>query len=260
MYEDLMKNECRTPAILLVNPQMGENIGATARAMQNFGLNDLRLVAPRDPWPNPRAYDMAVNAKSLLDSVKIAPTLAEAAADLHRLYATTSRGRDMVKEVLLVADAAPRWVAEMAAGARVGLVFGAERTGLTNDDVARCHAILNIPTDPENASLNLSQAVIIAAYEWFRHGAVAVTPLTSTSSRNASPRNPETLSPPATTAELQGFFDQLEAGLEAGGFFKTEQIKPRMWRNIINLFTRARMTEQEVRTLRGAVRALQNND
>lgn len=242
-------------AFFLSRPQLGENIGAVARAMQNFGLKDLRLIAPRDGWPNPRAFDMATHATDILRQAGLFSTLADASGDVHRLYATTARGRDMNKPVLALEDAVEQMVAETAAGLKIGVVFGPERTGLENDEVAQCSTLLTIPTDPDNASLNLAQASLLVAYEWFKR-AGQVRNLHATSSKHASFIAPEQQSPAATQAQIAGLLGQLEESLEAGGFFKTEAMRPRMWRNITNIFTRAGLSEQEVNTLRGVIRAL----
>lgn len=233
------------PAIILVEPQLGENVGFAARAMANCGLADLRLVRPREPWPNPRARETASGADTVIDGARVFGSTAEAAADLRRLYATTARPRDMVKPVLTPRAAAAELRRETAAGAACGVLFGPERTGLDNDDVARADALIVAPLDPAFSSLNLGQAVLLVAWEWWL--ADDETP-------------PEALplgeSRPANRDELEGFFDHLFAELDAAGFLRVVEMRPIMVRNLRNLFLRARPTEKEVRALRGVVKAL----
>lgn len=231
------------PAVILVAPQMGENIGAAARAMANFGLGDLRLVAPRDGWPNPRAVPMAANAGHIIEGARVFGTLAEAAADLTHLYATTGRRHDMVKPVITPEAAAAE---ARAAGQGAGFVFGPERSGLLNDDIALARAIVTIPTDPQFFSLNLAQAVLILGYAWWR-GGMAAEPV------RAEPAEGQA---PATLADLTGLFTHLERELVETGFLYPPHKAPSMIRNLRNMWTRANLTEQDVRTLRGVVTAL----
>ncbi|MEZ5813822.1 MAG: RNA methyltransferase [Alphaproteobacteria bacterium] len=232
-----------SPTIILVKPQMGENIGAAARAMLNFGLTDLRLVAPRDGWPNPRATDTASGALDLMPPVRVFDTLAEAAADLQILYATTARRRDMVKPVFTPLSAAQD--AQNRREHRLGFVFGAERTGLTNDEIALCHNIIQIPTNPDFSSLNLGQAVLLIAHTLHQTG-------------DNTPDKALELgdSPPATHSDYENFLTRLEDELETGGFFKAKDLKPTMLRNIRNIFTRTELSTQEVNTLQGILSAL----
>ena len=157
-----------TPAIILVRPQMGENIGAAARGMRNFGLSEMRLVAPRDGWPNPKAVATASGAGRVLDAARVHGTTAEAIADCHTVYATTARPRDLIKPVLTPEAAMAEARGLIAAGQKVGFLFGPERAGLQNDDLAGAQAIVSVPVDPEFASLNLAQCVLLLAYEWGR--------------------------------------------------------------------------------------------
>ncbi len=233
------------PAIVLVAPQLGENIGAAARAMLNCGLVDLRLVRPRDGWPNPAAEAAASGAGDVLARARLYEATAEAIADLEVVIAATARRRDMVKPVLTPRAAAARLRQEEAAGRRTGVLFGPERTGLTNDDVALADAVLQVPLNPAFASLNLAQAVLLIGYAWFE----AADGTTGESLPMAETR-------PATKAELMGLFRQLEAGLDAGGFLYPPEKRPSMVRNIRNMITRAGWTEQEVRTFRGIITAL----
>ncbi|MEM1206664.1 MAG: RNA methyltransferase [Acidobacteriota bacterium] len=234
------------PVIVLVEPQLAENVGAVARAMLNCGLGDLRLVRPRDGWPNDAARPMASGANSVLDDARAFDTLGEATADLHRLYATTARHRDMVKHEVTPRRLAQEMRTHGTAGHRSGVLFGRERIGLTNDEVAACDAVVVVPLNPAFSSLNLAQAVLLVAYEWFQAGddtpgRVLLEPTTR----------------PATRDEIGIFLDRLEAGLEEGGFFRSEQLRPSMWRKVQNLWNRAELTELDVRILHGIIAALQ---
>lgn len=233
------------PAVVLVEPQLGENVGAAARAMYNCGLTDLRLVNPRDGWPNPRAWASASGADVVLDGARLYSSTAEAVAGLGRVWATTARRRDMVKPVTTPRRAAPEMRRAMARGEGVGILFGPERTGLHNDDVVLAEEILQVPLNPAFSSLNLAQAVLLVAYEWYQ----AAEDL-------APPELPQAGSRPATTAELQNFYQRLEAELIEGGFLYPEAKRPVMVRNLRNVFQRARLTDQEVRTFHGVVRTL----
>lgn len=234
------------PAVVLVEPQLGENIGFAARAMLNCGLIDLRLVSPRQRWPNRRAWAAASGADPLLEAARLATTLEEAVADLHHLYATTARPRDMTKPVLTPAAAAAEMRRFATAGEACGVLFGPERTGLGNDEVARADAVLTVPLNPAFSSLNLGQAVLLVAYEWFRAG-------------DSTPPREVTIpaeTRAATRAELENFFAHLEQELDASGFLRVVEKRPIMVRNLRNLFLRAAPTEKEVRTLHGVVKAL----
>lgn len=233
------------PAIVLVEPQLGENIGFAARAMANCGLSDLRLVRPREPWPNPRARDTASGADAVIDGARVFESTAEAVADLHRLYATTARPRDQVKPVLAPRAAAAELRAAAARGEASGVLFGPERTGLDNDDVARADALIVAPLDPAFSSLNLGQAVLLVAWEWWQAGSDGPT--------EALPLGE---SRPADREDLEGFFDHLFSELDASGFLRVVEKRPVMVRNLRNLFLRAQLTEKEVRALRGVVKAL----
>jgi tRNA/rRNA methyltransferase len=233
------------PAIVLVAPQMGENIGAAARAMTNFALDDLRLVAPRDGWPNVKAIAAAVGATPVLDRVRVFATLGEAVGDRTRVFATTARPREMLKPTWTLRHAAAEARKAEAAGERVALLFGPERTGLTNDEVALADALVTIPTNPDFSSINLAQTVLLAAYEWHLAG-------------DATP--PERLDPgktrPATRAEMLNFFAHLERELDRTPFLANKQQRPSMIRNLRTLFLRARPFEQELRTLHGVIAEL----
>lgn len=233
------------PAIVLVRPQLGENIGTASRAMLNFGLSDLRLVAPRDGWPSDRARAAASGADLVIDRARLFASSEDAVADLDFVIATTARPRDMVKPVLTPAAAAAKLREAIAAGGRAGVMFGPERTGLENDEVVLADALLMVPVNPAFASLNLAQAVLLVGYEWFKAG-----------DRTAAERIDYLQTRPATKEELLGFFEHLEGELDRFGFLKPPEKRPSMVRNLRNLFQRAGMTEQEVRTMRGVVASL----
>lgn len=233
------------PVVILVEPQLGENIGAAARAMLNCGLTRLRLVRPRERWPNAKAVAAASGADAVLETARLFDSTEAAVADLNRVYATTARPREMVKPVVTPRAAAAEMRAAAAKGEACGLLFGPERSGLVNDDVALADAVLSVPLNPGFASLNLAQAVLVVAYEW--HQAADATP----------PRRLVTnASPPATKEELLNFFAHLERELDACGFLRNIEKRPSMVRNIRNLFQRATLTSQEVQTLHGIVKEL----
>jgi tRNA/rRNA methyltransferase len=233
------------PAIVLVEPQLGENIGACARAMLNAGLTDLRLVRPRDGWPNPKAEAMASGATEVLAAARLFETTAAACADLAFVLATTARSRDMMKPAFTPRAAAGELRGRVAAGQAVGVLFGPERAGLVNDDVTLADAVLSVPLNPAFSSLNLAQAVLLVGYEWYQAG--DDTPPVALMDEN---------SPPATVATREYFLGRLEGLLEEAGFFFPEHLGPTMKRNLRTLFTRAGMSDQEVQTLHGVLRAL----
>jgi tRNA/rRNA methyltransferase len=235
------------PTIILVRPQLAVNIGMCARAMANFGLDDLRLVNPRQGWPRSDeyrevAYSAAAGATDLLDAAKVFPSVEAAVGDFHVVYATTARERGQMKAVLSPSVAMGATAA--TAGEKHGILFGPERTGLDNDEVAIANAIITFPSSPTYASLNLSQAVLLCGYEWFKaaHG-------------DAPPPStiPRVQSPPAQREMLLAFFNFLEDKLEENGFFRLVIKKPGMRRNLRNIFHRMEPTQQDVRTLWGAV-------
>lgn len=238
---DINTNLC----IILVAPQLGENIGAAARAMLNFGITDLRLVAPRDGWPNERAEAMAAGAFDKMPDVQIHNTLAEALTDTHYALAMTARPRDMVKPVFTPETGIKDIAARAGTGQKVALVFGAERIGLVNDDIALCQGIITVTTNPDYPSLNLAQSVALMIYEW--HKAHNDTPEQSLDMGDSFPAPHET---------LNGFLERLEEELETSNFFRSEDLKPTMVRNVQNIFTRADLSDQEVRTLHGMLSAL----
>jgi len=234
------------PAIVLVRPQMGENIGASARVMLNFGLVALRLVSPRDRWPNPKAEVVAVGADRVLKQAKVEWRLEDALADATLVLAATARPRGMEKPVWGPREAAAQVRAAIAAGERPVVMFGPEAAGLESDEVAKADAILTLPVNPGFASLNLANAVAVFAYAYAeaRQGSDVPTWFR------------DEQSPPATQEALEALFAHLEEELERGRFFHPPDKAPLMKRNLRALFLRARLTEQEVRTLRGVIKAL----
>ena len=234
------------PAVVLVQPQLGENIGMVARAMLNFGLTDLRLVRPREPWPNAKALAASAGADTVIESARLFDTTPEAVADLSRVYATTARTRDMTKRVVTTRQAAIELNAAPASDVSQGILFGKESKGLHNDDVALADTVIMAPLNPAFSSLNLAMAVLLVGYEWYQ-----ARDLTSPSSMTM-PKETR----PAHKAEMVGLFEQLESELDACGFLRVAEKRPVMVRNLRNLFGRAQMTEQEVRTLRGVITCL----
>jgi tRNA/rRNA methyltransferase len=237
-------------AIILVRPQMGENIGMAARAMANFALRDLRLVAPRDGWGEgspvwQAAVDAAVGAHGIVRAAPVFPDVAAAAADLNRLFATTARERDQAKPVLAAEGFAAEAMARGAAGQKVGILFGAERTGLTNAEVGLADAIVTFPVNPDFSSLNLAQSVSLVCYECFKAMQGGGTPFAL-----------RQVTPPATHAQVADFFDHLERELAAGDYFIPDGKREIMSRNLRNIFLRLELTQADVRTLRGVVVAL----
>jgi tRNA/rRNA methyltransferase len=233
------------PVVILVGPQLGENIGAAARAMLNAGLTQMRLVNPRDGWPNEKAVAAAAGAEAVLDEARLFDSTAGAVGDLTRVYAATARHREMIKPVVTARQAAVELRAAVGRDERVGLMFGPERAGLTNDDLTLADTLITVPLNPGFSSLNLAQAVLILSYEWFQAG-----------DETAARRLVTNATRPGTREELLNFFAHLEAALDEVGYFKTAEKRPAMVRTIRNLFARADLTEQEIRTLHGIVKEL----
>ena len=230
------------PIIVLVRPQLGENIGKAARAMLNFGLTEMRLVSPRDGWPNPSAGPASAGADIVLADAKVFATVADATADCAHVYATTVRKRGVVKPVVTPEAAA----ADMRANAgRTAILFGAERSGLDADDVALARTIITVPINPEFASLNLAQAVILIAYEWSKGEALASPPKVD-------------LDPPAPQEELDGMIAQLDALIEPAGYYHPPERADVDRRQLRSILTKAQWSAQEVRTFRGVLRSLGN--
>lgn len=234
------------PAFILVRPQMGENIGAAARAMLNFGLSRMRLVDPRDGWPNPKAVAMASGAAGrVLDYAGVFPTVPEAVADCAYVFATTARGRDLTKPVMTPERAMEHARALIASGQRVAVLFGPERTGLENPDIVRANALISIPVNPDFPSLNLAQAVLLCAYEWLRQD---------------SDRAPEVLELAGTelapAIEVERLGDHFEERLEEAGFFFPPTKAEGMKLNLRNFWSRMPLTRADVQTLHGALRQI----
>jgi tRNA/rRNA methyltransferase len=231
-----------------VGSQLGENVGAAARAMLNAGLTDLRLVSPRAEWPNPRARAAASGADGVLDRARLFSTLEEAVADLRRLYASTARPRDLRKRVITPREAAEEMRSLGASGSGCGVLFGPERTGLDSDQVALADAVLTVPLNPSYSSLNLAQAVLLVAYEWFQSG------LPAAPSPAPEPEDPRRRG--ATREELFRLLKHLEDELDATSVLWPPHTRAHMVRNLRNFVARASPTEQEVRTLHGVISAL----
>ncbi len=231
------------PVVVLVRPQMGENIGAAARAMLNFGLGRMRLVAPRDGWPNPAAAAMASGAGRVLDAAQLHEDLAGAIGDCQYVYATTARARGLSKRVLTPAEAMAEARARQARGERVAILFGPERAGLENADVALANTIVTVPVSPDFASLNLAQSVLLLAYEWGRRSGEGLAPEGETE-------------PPATLVEVQKLADHYEQRLEEAGFFFPEAKAAGMKVTLRNMWSRMALTGADVRMLHGMLRQL----
>ena len=244
------------PAVLLMEPQLADNIGMVARAMANTGLDELRLIAPRDGWPNEKARIAASGANYVVDDGVAHSTLAEAIGDLNWVAATTARQRDLRKPVLTPEQVVAEMRRRAAAGQRCGILFGRERNGLETDEVAVCDAVVMIPVNARFASLNLAQAVLLIGYEWMRQHERASLGRVTTYETPLAPGLNVGASRPATKEEMLGLYEHLERELERLGFFNPPEKRQTMVRNIRSLLARMEATEQEVRTLRGIVAAL----
>ncbi len=233
------------PVVILVEPQLAENIGMTARAMANFGLSELRLVSPRNGWPKKGMREAASGATHVLDAATVYATLPEAVADLNVLFATTARERGQMKRVLLPDLAMAEANARIANSEKVGVMFGRERIGLLNDEVSLADAIVTFPVSEEFPSLNLAQAVLLVGYEWRRAAGLAQAPFTG-----------EIRAPQATREALLSLFETLEATLAGAGFYPPEK-RESIARNMRDRLHRMSLTDQDVRTFRGALKALE---
>jgi tRNA/rRNA methyltransferase len=244
------------PVVVLVNPQLGENIGMAARAMANFGLFELRLVDPREGWDREKALAAASGAAETIEKMSIFSTLQDALKDMNYVYATTARPRDMTKDVSTPEQAGLDMRARSTRNEHVALLFGRERFGLTNDEVSFADMIITAPVNPAYASLNIAQAVLLVSYEWYKHEATSLGQQTPELDALKGPGLQMPGTRPATKDELYGFYGHIENELDASGFFKTDKLRPSVMRNLRNLFARANPSEQEVRTLRGIVTSL----
>jgi tRNA/rRNA methyltransferase len=244
-YEGTMTKFSAMPVIVLVRPQMGENIGMAARAMANFGLRDLRLVSPRDGWDEDgavyrAAFDASVGANGIIKQARLFESVEDAIADLHKVFATTARERDQAKPVVSAESFALETKARILGAQNIGILFGPERTGLENKDIALADCLVSFPVDPAYSSLNLAQSVSLIAYEWFKAKMGGDAPFKLTH-----------VTPPATREMMLSFFEGLEAELERVNYFTPAAKKPVMIRNLRNIFHRMEMTEADVRTIRG---------
>ena len=235
------------PAIILIDPQLGENIGSVCRAMLNFGLLDLRLVRPRDGWPNTKAETMASGAEIVITSTKVFDSTREAVADLNMIFATTARKRDLSKRVMTPKKAANALAELGNLGRKTGLLFSPERSGLANDDIAIADAVINVPLNPNFSSLNLAHAVLLTAYEWFQTQLEKKEEFKEWGSSN-----------PSTLKEREFFYERLESCLDESGFLFPKELAPTICRNLRSMFNKATLTSQEIRTLHGIVTALTN--
>lgn len=233
------------PAFILVRPQMGENIGASARAMLNFGLERMRIVAPRDGWPNPAAVALASGAGRVLDQAGLFPDVQAAIADCDFVFATTARGRELTKPIYTPEAAMEHARGLVAAGKKVGVLFGPERAGLENEDVVLANAIVTVPVNPEFASLNLAQCVLLMGYEWRRQ----TQPVEGVVMELARTEF-------ASGIEVEKLGDHFEERLEAAGFFFPEAKVPGMKASLRNMWSRLGLTRAEVQTFHGMLRQI----
>lgn len=239
--------DIRPPAVILCEPQLGENIGTAARAMANFGLTDLRIVNPRDGWPSEKARAAASRADHVIDQVQVFTSVEAAIADLQFVFATTARSREVPKPVRGPDEAAVKSVSYGRSGHATGYLFGRERWGLNNEEVALADEIVTLPVDPDFASLNIAQAVLVCAYEWRKTATSGELPF----------RLSEEEHPPAAKEDVVRFFEHLEGALDTVTFFRPPERRPHMVRTLRNIFQKAELTDQEVRALRGVVAALE---
>lgn len=233
------------PAFVLVRPQMGENIGGAARAMWNFGLDRMRIVAPRDGWPNQKAIAMASGAGRLLDEALLTTSVEDALDDCHYVFATTARARGLTKPVVTPERAMEMAREKIAAGQKVAVLFGPERAGLENDDIAKANAIINVPVNPEFASLNLAQCVLLTAYEWRRH-AVDIE----------AERVDMGKTEWANQQEMEALASHYEGRLDTAGFFFPAEKAESMKTNLRNMWSRMPLTRADVQMLHGVLRQM----
>jgi len=233
------------PVFVLVRPQMGENIGAAARAMLNFGLDRMRVTGPRDGWPNPKAVAMASGAGRVLDHAGLFPDVAGAIADCDFVFATTARGRELVKEVVTPEHAMAMARTMGAAGRRVGVLFGPERAGLENDDIIQANAIVSVPVNPDFPSLNLAQCVLLLGYEWQRQGSAVPASVMELARTDFASRE-----------DVGRLADHFEERLEAASFFFPKTKAEGMKANLRNMWGRLGLTRAEVQTFHGMLRQI----
>lgn len=240
-----MKTNERSPAIILVQPQLGENIGAAARVMLNFCLSDLRIVNPRDGWPNEMANCMAAGATSVIENARIFPDIESACSDLHYTLVTSARPRDMEKRILTPREACNEAVSIFQKQHNIGFIFGPERCGVDNDVIALSDAIITVPVNPDYGSLNLAQAVALICYEWSLTSQISIE-------NDDTPDN-EMI---ASKESMLKLYEHLELELDQRNFYSVPEKKPRIVRNLRTLLGKAKMTEQEIKTFRGIIRCL----
>jgi tRNA/rRNA methyltransferase len=245
-----------TPVLILVRPQLADNIGMVARAMANFGLSELRLVAPRDGWPNEKARIAASGANFIVDAAQAHPTLKEGLAGLNWVCATTARQRDLAKPVLTPEQAVAEMQRRLGEGERCGIVFGPERNGLETEEVANADAAVMAPVNPNFASLNLAQAALLMSYEWMKRAGSGTLGRVTAYEAPVQPGLRTRGSPPASRDDLIGLFEHLETELDRSGFFTAPEKRPSLVQNLRSMLVRMGATEQEIRTLRGIVKAL----
>jgi tRNA/rRNA methyltransferase len=245
-----------SPVVILVRPQLADNIGMAARAMANFGLEELRLVDPRDGWPNDKARVAASGANFVIDGAQASATLEEALAGLNWVGATTARQRDLAKPVLTPEQAVAEMQRRLAEGQRCGILFGPERNGLETEEVANADAVVMANVSTTFASLNLAQAVLLVSYEWMKQSGRGSIGRVTTYEEPVQPGPRTRGSPPASKEDLLAFFDHIEVELDRNGFFNAPEKRPSMVQNMRTMFTRMGATQQEIRTLRGIVKAL----
>lgn len=251
------------PIVILDRPQMGENIGAVARAMMNFGMSELRLVNPRDGWPNAKAHEMSANADWIIEGAKVYPAFSEALADCQYVIAATARQRDMEIGCYTPTEAVEILEPKVRQGEKAAIVLGGERSGLENEDIAHCQAICTIPADPRMSSLNIAQSMVILGYEWWmaregmRHWALGIGEKNEMSAfpfPNAQCLMPNAVS--ATQAERQALYEHAVSLLEQKGYYQHEGKTPVMQRNLRGMISRLPLTSQQIQSLRGMLRAL----
>lgn len=240
-----MPSETPQPAFVLVRPQMGENIGAAARAMWNFGLDRMRLVAPRDGWPNQKAVVMASGAGRLLDEATLFDTVAGAAGDCTYVFATTARNRDLTKPVMSPERAMEVAREKIAGGQKIAVLFGPERAGLENDDIARADALISVPVNPDFPSLNLAQCILLIGYEWRRHAVEIVPERMEMAGAEWAP-----------VLEIEKLAEHFEDRLETAGFFFPPDKAASMKVNLRNLWARMPLTRADVQMLHGVLRQM----
>jgi len=236
------------PSIILIEPQMGENIGAAARAMWNFGLPHMRIVNPRDEWPNPRAQAMSSGAGQVMDSVQVLNTTSEALEDLNFVFATTARTRDLTKDVMTPERAMQHARALISQGKNVGIMFGPERSGLSNDDISHANALISVPVNPSFASLNLAQCVLLLSYEWRRQLSVVPPEFMELAGTDF-----------ASSIEVQSLGKRMEEALDARNFFWPEDKAESMLLALRNMLSRLRFTKVDVRIFHGIIKTMEKS-